>query len=183
MAPDYTPTMLRTPASPLLRRFGLLGLLTLCIALPAQAQWKWKDAAGKVQYSDLPPPNGTPDKDILQRPPGQRLQVIVLPPAGSASVAAAPAAAPSAPSRAELERQKLQEQQEQQKQAKQKEEERRVAQQKRENCGRAQDQLKLLQDGVRLTRPNERGENVVLDERMRAEEMQRARTVMGSECR
>src|SRR5215203_3641015 len=38
------------------------------IALPAAAQWKWRDKGGHVQYSDLPPPPGTADTDILARP-------------------------------------------------------------------------------------------------------------------
>ena len=46
-----------SPCSPLSRR--------ACIALPAEAQWKWRDKGGHVQYSDLPPPAGTPDQDIL----------------------------------------------------------------------------------------------------------------------
>jgi len=50
---------------------GAMAALVLC-ALPAQAQWKWRDAAGHVQYSDLPPPSGTPEKDILGRPAAQQ---------------------------------------------------------------------------------------------------------------
>jgi hypothetical protein len=172
--------------SPALRHIsllGLAGLLMLGAALPAQAQWKWKDAAGKIQYSDLPPPNGTPDKDILQRPPGQKLQVIVLPNGQPASAASTPARSASAPSKAELEQQAKQKQQEQEQQTKQKEEERRVAQQRRENCGNAQDNLKLLDSGVRITRANERGEPIPLDDRMRAEELQRTRSVIASECK
>ena len=41
----------------------------------------------------------------------------------------------------------------------------------------------MLQEGVRISRLNERGENVVIDERQRAEETQRTRLVIGSECR
>ena len=176
--------MLKTTASPALRRAGALAVLMLCIALPAQAQWKWKDTAGKVQYSDLPPPNGTPDKDILQRPANQQRQQIVIQPYGaSASAASAPAFAASGPSKAELEQQAKLKQQEREQLAKLKEEERRVAQQKRENCGRAQENLKLIESGVRLNRPNERGEMAVLDDRQRNEELQRTRAVIASECK
>lgn len=176
--------MLSLHAFTTLRRLGFIGLATLCIALPAQAQWKWKDAAGKIQYSDLPPPNGTPDKDILQKPPGQKMPAVIVLPYGTVASAPTPApAAASGPSKADLEQQAKQKLQEQEQAAKQKEDERRLAQQRRENCTRAQENLKMLQDGTRLTRPNERGENVVLDERQRAEEMQRTRNVVGSECR
>jgi len=154
----------------------------LALAFPAHAQWKWRDAGGKIQYSDLPPPNGTPEKDILQRPAGLK-QLVVIQPYGTAVAASAPAAVASGPSKAELEKQAKQKQQDQDTAAKQKEEERKLALQRRDNCSRAQENLKLLQDGMRLTRANDKGENVVLDERQRAEEIQRTRSVVTSECR
>ncbi len=159
-----------------------LALLLLALAFPAQAQWKWRDAGGKIQYSDLPPPNGTPEKDILQRPAGLK-PLIVVRPFGTPVAASAPAPVASGPSKAELDQQAKQKQQEQDVAAKQKEEERKLALQRKDNCSRAQDNLKLLQDGVRLTRANAKGENVVLDERQRADEIQRTRGVMTSECR
>ena len=167
-------------------RLLALGLLACSIALPAQAQWKWRDAGGKIQYSDMPPPKGTPDKDILQRPAGSKQPpVIVLPfgAAGGATAASAPSPAASGSSKAELDQQAKQKQQEQEQAAKQKEDERKVTQLRRENCTRAQDNLRMLQEGVRISRLNERGENVVIDERQRAEETQRTRLVIGSECR
>jgi len=159
-----------------------LAVLMLALAFPAQAQWKWRDVGGRIQYSDLPPPNGTPDKDILQRPAGLKPLVVVRP-FGTPIAASAPAPIASGPNKAELEQQAKQKQQDQDVAAKQKEEERKLAMQRRDNCSRAQDNLKLLQDGVRLTRANEKGESVVLDERQRAAEIQRTRTVMSSECR
>lgn len=172
--------------APKLTRFLALGLLACSIALPAQAQWKWRDAGGKIQYSDLPPPKGTPEKDILLRPPGlKQPPVIVLPlgTPGTAAPASLPAPVASGPSRAELDQQAKQKQQEQEQAAKQKEDERKIAQLRRDNCTRAQDNLRLLQEGVRISRLNERGENIVIDERQRAEETQRTRLVIGSECR
>ncbi|WP_163435527.1 DUF4124 domain-containing protein, partial [Escherichia coli] len=47
----------------------LIVIVGLLLAASAQAQWKWRDAKGNVQYSDMPPPPGTPEKDILLRPP------------------------------------------------------------------------------------------------------------------
>ena len=58
-----------------------------------------------------------------------------------------------------------------------------LAEQRRDNCVRAQENMKLLQDGVRLTRNNEKGEPIVIDDRQRAEEIQRTRSVIDSECR
>lgn len=175
--------MPNTSASRSLRRVGLLAALVLCVALPAQAQWKWKDASGKVQYSDLPPPNGTPEKDILQKPPGLRLQVVPVLPPGASAPASVPRVAASAPGKADAEQPAKLKQQEAEQRAKQKEEEKRLADQRRENCGRAQDNLKLLQDGTRLTRRNDKGESIVLDDNARADEMRRTRNVIESECR
>ena len=176
-------------STPVLKRLGLLGvlsLLALCLATPAQAQWKWRDGAGKLQFSDMPPPQGTPEKDILQKPKNQQPQRIVVMPYGanaSDSAASAPPAAASSPSKAESERLAREKQQDKLAQARQKENEAKQAEQRRENCIRAKENMKLLQDGVRLTRNNEKGEPIVMDDRQRAEEMQRTRSVMDSECR
>jgi hypothetical protein len=169
---------------PALQRLGLLALLLLCAATPAQAQWKWRDAGGKLQFSDLPPPQGTPEKDILQRPKNQQPQRVVVVPYG-ASAASAPAlpVAASGPGKAELERQARDKQQELDAKARQKEAEAKQAEQRRDNCVRAKENLKLLQDGARLTRTNDKGEAIVIDERQRAEEIQRTRSVVDSECR
>lgn len=44
-----------------------LGLLGLALAGSAQAQWKWLDAAGQVNYSDHPPPVSVPAARILSQ--------------------------------------------------------------------------------------------------------------------
>ncbi|MDE2567021.1 MAG: DUF4124 domain-containing protein, partial [Burkholderiales bacterium] len=56
------------PPKPRLCLAGTALLLTLLVALPAQAQWKWRDKAGHITVSDLPPPRDVPDADILARP-------------------------------------------------------------------------------------------------------------------
>ncbi len=158
-------------------------LLLLTLVGNAQAQWKWKDSSGNLQYSDRPPPPGTPEKDILQKPP-QRYQPVVVRQLGASApeTAAAPAAA-SAASRPDAQAQARQRQQEQEQAAKQKEEDRKQAAQRAENCRTAKGQLQMLESGVRIRRNNEQGEPVVLDDKQRAEEMQRSRAVITSECR
>jgi hypothetical protein len=149
--------------------------------LQAQPQWKWRDAQGKLQYSDRPPPPGTPDKDILLRPPVQRPTIIVGPPGAAAS---SPAPVPaSGPSKAERDAAALQKQEQEQLAARQKDDERRAASQRRDNCDRAQAQLRELQSGTRLVRSNERGERVFLNEAQIAAEAGRARALIDSECR
>lgn len=155
-------------------------LLALCATLPAQAQWVWRDAAGRITASDMPPPRDTPEHDILRRPRPQgpataaaadapAPQPVASAPAKDAlrdtrrPAAPAPASAPAAQTAAA--------------------EAAASAERRAENCRRAQTHLKLLQTGTRLVTLNEKGERVVMDDRARAEEIRRAREVMASECR
>ena len=164
----------------------LIALLGLTLAVSAHAQWKWRDAKGNVQYSDMPPPQGTPEKDILQRPYVAKPTVVVAPPsaaAPAASAASAPKPAASAPSKAEQEAAARQKKEQDGEAAKQKEEERRVATQRRENRARAQSNLRDLQSGARLTRTNEKGERVFMEDAQIAAEVSRARDLITSECR
>jgi hypothetical protein len=158
-------------------------LLCLAAAGAAQAQWKWRDAKGNVQYSDMPPPAGTPDKDILQRPAAVRPTIVVSPPGAPASAASAPSPAGSAPTRAEQEAGARARQERDSQTVKQKEEEKRIAAVRRDNCQRAQAQLRDLQSGNRIMRTNDKGERVFMDETQIAAEVSRARDVMTSECR
>ena len=47
-------------------------MLGLAFAPAAQAQYKWKDARGQLHASDMPPPADIPERQVLQRPAGQR---------------------------------------------------------------------------------------------------------------
>lgn len=155
-------------------------MLGLALAGPAAAQWKWRDGKGQVQYSDLPPPQGTPDKDILQRPNGGALRAAPAPTPAAASAASAPPLVPKG-SEPELEakRKKL----EQEEAEKKKAEEQRIAAVKADNCTRARSQLRTLESGVRIARTNDKGEREILDDRQLAAEQKRARDVMASDCK
>jgi hypothetical protein len=162
----------------------LLAALLLSAAGGAFAQWKWRDASGKTQYSDIPPPAGIPEKDILQRPPGQRGHVVVRSLDAAASAPRQPASAASAgPSKAEQEQQAKQKAEQEQLAKKQKDEERKLAEQRADNCKRATSSLRSLEDGVRISRRNEAGETVFLDDKQRADEIQRTRAIVSSDCR
>jgi hypothetical protein len=52
-----------------------------------------------------------------------------------------------------------------------------------DNCIRASAQLALFNDGQRIARTNAQGEREVLDDKTRADEVQRARAVIASDCR
>jgi hypothetical protein len=144
--------------------------------LAVQAQYEWRDKAGRLHASDMPPPPDVPDKDILKRPGATP----------TPRAAAAPAPAPSAASAtrgvdAELEARRARAEQE--KAARAKADEDRAAVQRAENCQRARQQLALLDSGQRIARVDERGERVILDDQARAAEAAAARRVIGSDCR
>lgn len=167
--------------------FWLAAALLLAV-LPAQAQWKWKDGKGQTHISDLPPPREIPDKDVLQRP-SEVARRAAAPNTAASDTAPAPqaAAAPASVAAAkprvdpEIEARRVRAEQEQK--AKAKADEDKLAAQRAENCSRAKQQLAGLDSGIRLARVNEKGEREILDDKARAEEAQRARQVMASECR
>ena len=163
-----------------------LFVLSLAVALaagfatPAQAQWKWKDKNGHVTVSDMPPPRDTAEKDILQRPSeSARRPAAAAAPAPAASAAAQPPAGARVDPELEARRKKAEAEQA----AKIKAEEEKHAADRAENCKRAQAHMRSLESGMRIARVNDKGEREVLDDRQIAEEKQRARAVVASDCK
>ena len=163
---------------------GAMAALVL-VALPAQAQWKWRDAAGHVQYSDLPPPSGTPDKDILGRPAAQNRAAAAAAAQLPASAASAPRAAASAlaPRTVEPELEAKRKQAEAELAAKKKADDEHNAAARADNCKRAKSQMQTLESGVRLARTNDKGEREILDDAQRDAEMKRTRDVVAADCK
>ena len=162
---------------------GVLAFAALVTALPAEAQWKWRDKDGRITVSDRPPPREVPEKDILSKP---NLPARAAAPAAAATPAAAttPAAAASAPPTAlEREVQARKRAAEEEKAAKARAEEERNATRRAENCRQARNQLTALESGQRIARTNDKGEREVLDDQGRAQETQRAREVIAADCR
>ncbi|MBH9578756.1 DUF4124 domain-containing protein [Inhella proteolytica] len=168
--------------------FRSASLLALCVLMTlgsaqAQGQWKWRDASGKVQYSDRPPPQGTPEKDILARPANAKQPVQIVPfgvkasdPAASAPADAASAAAAKREAEAKSKAAKESE-------AKLKAEEKRNADIRAQNCSNAKQQLTTLESGIRIARVTESGERLIMDDAMRAAEIQKLKAVIASECK
>ena len=166
---------------------ALLALLAASlIALPATAQWKWRDKGGHVQYSDLPPPPGTADTDILARPsPSMRRSTptSVAPVAAPASAAVATATA-SAPRAADPELEAKRKKAEAEAAAKNKAEQERIAALRVDNCSRARGQMSTLQSGIRLATTNAKtGEREFMDDKQRADEVRRVQEVISNDCR
>ena len=67
--------------------------------------------------------------------------------------------------------------------AKQKAEEERLEKQRAENCNRARSYAKSLQDGMRISRTNDKGESELLSDAQRAQEIARAQQVVSSDCK
>jgi len=155
----------------------LAAMACLALALPAHAQWKWRDARGQITISDTPPPRDIPSKDILQQPEVvARKAVAPTAPASAASaVAAKPAVDPVLEQRMR--------QAEQEKAARAKADEKQAAAARQDNCRRAQEQLATLDSGIRIARVKPNGEREYLDDASRSQEAQRARQIIASECR
>jgi hypothetical protein len=165
-----------------LRVVVLSALIGVSVALPVAAQWKWRDKTGQMQYSDLPPPAGTADRDILQRPHLNLPRRAAAPgaPASAASAAPSPVVALKV---VDDELQARRRQAEQEQAARQKAEVERIAAARADNCARAQSYLRTLDDGMRVVRVNDKGEREFLDDTARADEARRTREVIASDCR
>jgi len=147
---------------------------------PPPPAWKWRDASGQINVSDLPPPLSVPAKDILERPPIQR-KITDPAPAASSTTASAPQAISTPRTDPELEARRKRAVDEQIAQQRQQQE--RNAAVRAENCSRAQAALAPLLEGQRVTRSNAQGEREVLDDKARADELQRVRAIIASDCR
>ena len=180
--PDKLRSMKKVrPSSTILATLLLAGLVTAGSSAMAGAQWKWRDASGAVQYSDRPPPAGTPESAILSRPSAARAAARAAE-AASAASAATPAAPAATPKAADSELDAKRKKAEEEKAAKQKAEDDKIAKAKADNCQRARSYQRTLADGLRVVRTNAKGEREFLDDKARAEEMQRTQEAIAANC-
>ncbi|NDY90112.1 DUF4124 domain-containing protein [Ideonella livida] len=173
--------------NPTQRLIAVLTLSALAAGVHAQTYWKWRDAQGRVQVSDQPPPRDVPDAAILQRP-GKTA------PAQAAGSGAEPAATPTAPPASavtgqdpelEARRRKIAQEKAERQKA---DEERRAEQQRKqdanrqEECQRLRSHLKALESGVRMARLNDKGEREVMEDAERRQETQRVQGQLSQHC-
>jgi hypothetical protein len=163
---------------------SLFAALALACSLAQAQAYRWVDKDGKVRYSDVPPAGvkATP----LKPPP--------TPPAPPPSAASKDPAAKDAKadnkdarkgqaSAAEQE-QAYRERQAKAKEARDKEDNERVAaEQRKQNCASAQEGLRTLEAGRRITTTNAQGETVFLDEAQVRERVAQARQVVAENCK
>jgi hypothetical protein len=175
-----------------------VGLLALAVQ-PAQAQWKWRDASGRVTASDRPPPPGVAEKDIIQRPGAAPKSATTPVPsaaaagaAGAATASATPASGAARKAEPELEARRKRADEEvaarkkaedQAAAAAKKADDERIAAAKADNCQRARGALRAIEDGQRIARTKPNGEREFLDDAQRAAEAQKMRGVVASDCK
>lgn len=142
-------------------------LILACLATAVSAQvYMWRDASGKVHYSDTPPP-GVDAKRMR---------------AGS-QTDSAPATGAAGRSVAEQEVEFRKRQAEAEKARTKAEQERTAAEDNKRNCEDARNQLNALESGQRMSRVDSSGERIFLDDEMRAQEIEKTRKSVQSWCK
>jgi Domain of unknown function (DUF4124) len=167
------------------RRCSLLaaaGLMAAAFAVPAAAQWAWRDDTGRTVYSDRPPPASVKAEQILRQPSG--------PSSGGTNPSPAPQDgkaegkdAPKGPKTlAEREMEFRKRQQDNAEAEKKQAEEQARNEQKSAECERMRGYLRALEEGQRIARTDAQGNREVLDDAQRANEVRRVREGLGRTC-
>ncbi len=148
----------------------------LSLAMPAQAQWQWRDESGRRVFSDRPPPPSVPEAVIVSRPRADKRQ-----PAADTQVSAnSQPVSPRAPVAGARSEADLKAEAELQKKVKA--DEARVTAQRADNCQRAQRSLITVNSGMRIATVNDKGEREFMDEKALAGERQRLESIIRSDC-
>ena len=173
-------------------RLLVLALFTAFMLPLAHAQWSWKDKDGRRFFSDQPPPNEVPEKDILRRPAGLRAPAV---PSAATSDAAASTPDTSSPAAAtatsaslkisgkdgELEKKKKEG--EAKEAAQKKSEADKVAASRNDNCERAKRAKTSFDSGQRIATINAQGEREVMSDAVRTQETRRLQEIINSDCK
>ena len=155
-----------------------LAALLLAFALPASAQWAWKDQNGRLVYSDQAPPPSVKPTQIVRQPGGS----------APGSVAAAPAASDA---KSDARGQKTVAEQEAEFRKRQKERadaeskaqrDEQLLAMKAAECERQRGYLRSLEDGNRIFQTNTSGEREVIDDAKRDAEIRRVRESLIKNC-
>jgi len=156
----------------------MLGAL-YAASMAVSAQWLWIDKDGHKVFSDRSPPADTPEKNIL-RQPGNRAAAALT--ATAPASAASEAATPARPSGKNKELEDKRKQAAQAEENKHKAEEEKDQKTKADNCRMARQAKASLDSGVRIARPNEKGEREFLDDAGRAAEANRLQSIIQTQC-
>jgi hypothetical protein len=127
---------------------------------------KWVDAEGKVHYSDTPPPEV------------ETQSVRNISSKGHADAPAAFTPKSLAEREAAIKKSKQAKEDDSQKKAEQEN----IAEAKRRNCEAARQNKKTIEDGVRITTYDEKGERTVMDDSARAQQLEEANKAISANC-
>jgi hypothetical protein len=160
-----------------------LSAAALACAMPASAQWAWRDAAGKMVYSDQPPPKSVPARDIVRQPAAAPVgrQAAPAEPAEAKAPAAAPR--PAAPTLVEREMESRLRQQKLAEAEKKAADEEAQRAQVAQNCERMRAYVRALDGGFRIGRVDAAGQQEILDDAQRASEKARVQSQIEQQCR
>ena len=153
----------------------------LAVCTTAFAQYQWVDKDGRKVFSDRPPPNEVPAKNVLSQPRGASAGIVRAAPASAADAAATPASAPTPGVDKGLEEKKKQAEAEEA--AKKKADDDRLAAARADNCKRAMNAKSMLDSGQRVARMNDKGEREVMSDEQRTAEQQRVAKIISSDCK
>jgi hypothetical protein len=154
-------------AATLTLRFVACAILACC-ASGALAQHVWLDARGVKQYSDMPPPPGTPASRVLQSPG----------PRGAAPAVDQPTAPSVAERNAAFEKRRIEQAERESKDG----EQARAAADNARNCDQARAYQRTLANGERIARLDKNGERAYLSEQDRAQETATVQRVL-AQCK
>ena len=149
-----------------MNRFLLAAAILLMTGPALAQQYRWVEN-GRVRYGDVPPPGVNATRLKGPTPPSS-------PPPGAAAKGPMSAAEKEADFRKR-----------QQEAAKEREKQDLAAQDaagKRENCERAQEYVRTIESGQRISRTDSKGERYFLDDAQRAQELNQARQAVKQWC-
>ena len=178
-------------------RGHLLPLLVVALAAApsAFAQYQWRDANGRMVYSDLPPPASIAPSAVIRSParppqagdPGGSGAAATPKAAPSAAVAPARPASPAArvdtpPSAADRELEYRKRRLERAEAERKAAEAQADARRRSAACDDARGEVRTLESGMRVARVNAAGEREVLDDAQRAARLDAARGTVRDAC-
>jgi hypothetical protein len=162
-----------------LARMSVALVVGVAVTLPALAQWAWRDSSGRTVYSDQPPPPTVAKEQILRQPAGNVLSTGGSP--APASSGTAPAAT-GPKTLAEREQEFRKRQQERAEAEKKQADEQAMAARRQQDCARARNYLRQLEDGVRIVRADAQGNREFMDDATRSAETARTREIISATC-
>lgn len=178
---------------PARRRWMLSALPLLLASHPAMAQYQWRDANGRMVFSDQPPPPSIDPSRIIRRdpvrqtPPAADSSGVPRTPDGTSagvSATARPASGASAPEsfadrQLDAKRKAQEKADAERKKKEQAEQEAKVAR----ACEDMRSEVRTLETGMRVTRVNAQGEREFLSDEDRNKRIDTVRRDMREHCK